>query len=57
MQQDKKADWLDWAKKPRSVHAWKLIMDCVAERDTRFEEIVIEHERQKRIIDGKPVKR
>jgi hypothetical protein len=37
--------------------AWRFVFAALAERDTRFEEIVFEHKQQGRIVDGQPVKR
>lgn len=57
MQHKSQADGIEWARKPRSMHAWRFLFACVAEKDTRFEEILIEHKRENRIIAGQPIKR
>lgn len=50
-------DGLEWARKPRSMMAWRFVFACIADKDSRFEGIVIEHKKQGRIVDGQPVKR
>lgn len=57
MQHKGQSDGLEWARKPRSMMAWRFVFAALAERDTRFEEIVFEHKQQGRIVNGEPVKR
>ena len=51
------SDGLEWARKPRSERAWLAVFQCVSESDGRFEGILIEHQNQGRVVNGRPVKR
>ena len=51
------SDGLEWARKPRSERAWLAVFQCATESDRRFEEILVEHQKAGRVINGQPTKR
>ena len=57
MQESNQSDGLDWARKPRSEKAWQFLFALVAEKEPKFIDLMIQHKREGRIVDGKATQR